>query len=74
MRIQCTTTFLHGRDRFEAGDVRNVSDEDARYFIGQQWAVPAAGDAQATAAAPAAPAVTTLDIHNTVHAQEARHG
>lgn len=39
MRIECTTTFLHGADRFEAGDVRTVPDELGAYFIAQGWAV-----------------------------------
>ena len=70
MRIHCTTTFLHGRDRFEAGDVRTVSDDDARYFIGNGWATEV-GDA----AAPVAdlPPIS-LDIQSATHAQEARHG
>lgn len=69
MRIHCTTTFLHGRDRFEAGDTRTVSDEDASYFIGNGWATEICGEA----AAPAAGDVT-LDIKNATNAQEARNG
>jgi len=29
MRIECTTTFLHGRERFEKGDIFTVPDADA---------------------------------------------
>lgn len=70
MRIHCTTTFLHGRDRFEAGDVRTVSDEDARYFIGNGWATEVDGEAAPAADLPP----ISLDIHSATHAQEARHG
>lgn len=37
-RIVCTTTFLHGTDRFESGDVRSVPADDAAYFVAQGWA------------------------------------
>lgn len=70
MRIHCTTTFLHGRDRFESGDVRTVSDEDARYFIDNGWAAELG--AEPAAAAPLHP--VSLDIQSTTHAQEAKHG
>jgi hypothetical protein len=56
MRIECTTTFLHGTDRFEAGDVRTVSDELGAYFVAQGWAK---GDV-----AVAAPAEVSLDVQN----------
>lgn len=36
MRIECTTTFLHGRERFEKGDIFTVPDADAAYFIGNK--------------------------------------
>jgi hypothetical protein len=70
MRISCTTTYLHGRDRFEAGDVRTVSDDDARYFIGNGWAAEVGGEAAAATDLPP----IALDIQNATHAQEARHG
>lgn len=70
MRITCTTTFLHGRDRFEAGDVRTVSDDDARYFIGNGWAAEVGAEAAPAADLPP----TSLDIQSATHAQEARHG
>ena len=70
MRIACTTTFLHGRDRFESGDVRTVSDDDARLFISNGWAAEVGGEAAATAPT----GDTTLTINSARHAQEASHG
>ena len=70
MRIHCTTTFLHGRDRFEAGDVRTVSDADARYFIDNGWAAELG--AEPAAAAPPHP--VSPHIQSTTPAQEAKHG
>ena len=69
MRIHCTATFLHGRDRFEEGDTRTVSDEDARYFIGNGWATEIGGDPVESAAGD-----VTLDIKKSTHAQEASNG
>lgn len=57
MRIECTTTFLHGADRFEAGDVRTVPDELGAYFVQQGWAKggePVVGD-------------VTLDVQDGTH-------
>lgn len=66
MRIECTTTFLHGADRFEAGDVRTVPDELGAYFVAQGWAK---GEG-----AVAAPANVALDIHDSTLNSEASHG
>lgn len=71
MRIHCLTTFLEGRDRYAAGDVRSVPDDVAARAIAAGWAEPA--DRSAPAAAPAAGA-TTLSIDNGQHGQEVRHG
>lgn len=38
VRIACTSTFLHGAARFEAGDLRTVTNDDAAYFCAQGWA------------------------------------
>lgn len=38
VRITCVSTFLHGTERFEAGDVRTVSAADAAYFVAHGWA------------------------------------
>ncbi len=40
MRIKVLTTFLDGRDKFHADDVRTVEDEEAaQRFIAAGWAV-----------------------------------
>lgn len=71
MKIKCLTTFLDGRDRFEAGDVRQVDDDRAARFIGAGWAADAAGGGSA---AGDAPADVTLDVQSSQLAQGARHG
>lgn len=38
VRIICATTFLHGAERFEAGDVRTLPTEQALYFVANGWA------------------------------------
>lgn len=67
MRIKCLTTFLEGRDRFEAGDVRTVPDADAARFIAAGWAA-AADDAMHPGAPDAAAGPVTLDINPGSHA------
>jgi hypothetical protein len=59
MRITVKQTFLHGRDRFEASDMRVVSDEDGAYFVKNGWA--AEGSAEAM---PASSGEVTLGIQN----------
>lgn len=39
MKILCKCSFKHGRDAFEQGDIRTVSDEDGEYFLSNGWAV-----------------------------------
>lgn len=63
MKIEILTTFLDGKDRFEAGDIRTVPDADGLRFVGNGWAKDVAGGV-ATAAAPAGD--TTLAIDNSV--------
>lgn len=58
VRVVCTTTFLHGTDRFEEGDTRTVSVADAAYFAAQGWAQTE----------------TTLAVQDGVITSEARHG
>lgn len=62
MQIECLTTFLDGRERFEKGDVRTVDDERGAYFIEQGWAVEPGG------ASSKKPGIVskTLDIMSTV--------
>lgn len=38
MRIEALETFLHGRERFTAGDIRTVDDELGAYFCKAGWA------------------------------------
>lgn len=59
MKIECLTTFLAGRDRFEKGDIRTVADDRAYWFIALGWAAK-----QGEAPAPASTAPAALDIHN----------
>lgn len=70
MKIICDTTFLDGRDRFEAGEARVVSDERGAYFIAQRWAHEegAAADAAADAGA------VNLNVQGGKLAQESNHG
>lgn len=56
MRIECTTTFLHGAERFESGDTRTVPDDLGAYFVAQGWAK---GEG-----AVAVPAEVSLDVQN----------
>ncbi len=71
MRIVCDTTFLDGRDRFEAGETRVVADDRGAYFIAQKWAHEQG--AQPAAAADASSPVT-LTVANAAHGQETNHG
>jgi hypothetical protein len=67
MRIECTTTFLHGRERFERGDIFTVPDAVAGYFIKNGWAKEVGTpDMSPTLAEPA-----TLDVQGMSHKQKA---
>jgi hypothetical protein len=70
MKIHCTTTFLDGRDRFEAGETRVVDAERAKRFIAAGWA---SAEGEPATDLPELPA-TDLTIHSTRQEQEARHG
>lgn len=72
MKIRCLTTFLDGRDRFEAGDVRQVDDDRAARFIAAGWAADAAGDEVLPQAA--SPASVDLDVHNVTHKTQVTYG
>lgn len=37
MRIECITSFLDGRERYEKGDIFTVDDVRASYFVKQKW-------------------------------------
>jgi len=43
MKIECLTTFLDGKDRYESGDVRTVDDEKGAQFVANGWAKDVAG-------------------------------
>ncbi len=43
MKIEILETFLDGKDRYEKGEVRGVTDENGRYFCGNGWAKDQAG-------------------------------
>lgn len=70
MRITPLQTFLDGRDRYEAGDSRTVSDADGERFIKNGWAVPTGGAVEHVDA----PAEVTLEVQNLVHPQGVSHG
>lgn len=38
MKIELLEKVLHGRDKFEAGDVRTVDDDLGAYFCAAGWA------------------------------------
>lgn len=71
MRIECTTTFLHSRERFEKGDIFTVPDADAAYLVKNGWAKEVgAADLPPKAADP-----VTLDVQSKSHTQKAvTHG
>jgi len=61
MKILCNTTFLDGRDRFEAGDTRTVDDDRGARFIAAGWAAIPGEQPVATATGD-----TTLDVQRAV--------
>lgn len=61
MKIVCTTTFLDGRDRFEAGEVRVVDDSAGARFVANGWAREPGADA-----VTASTGDTTLDVQRAV--------
>ncbi len=67
MRIECTTTFLDDRERFEKGDIFTVPDAQAAYFIKNGWAKEVGTP---TVDVPSAEN-TTLDVHGMSHKQKA---
>lgn len=73
MRIECLTTFLDGRERFEVGDIFTVDDERGAYFVKNGWAKKVGDE---TPAAPAGSTTTDLDIHNVIqgHTSEVKNG
>lgn len=71
MRIECLTTFMHGRERFCKGDIFTVDDADGAYFVTHKWAKEVGAPDPSTA--PADP--VTLDVQGMSHKQKAvTHG
>ena len=63
MRIECLTTFLDGRERYEQGDIFTMRDEEkAAYFVKNGWAK----EANTLSQTPASDTAGTADltIHN----------
>ena len=71
MRIECTTTFLDGRERYEKDDIFTIDDATAARFIDNGWAKEVgAPDLPPKAADP-----VTLDVQSVSHEQKAvTHG
>lgn len=63
MKIECLTTFLDGKDRYESGDVRTVEDEKGAQFVANGWAKDVAGR---VATGGASPGTTDLAVNNSV--------
>lgn len=63
MRIKMKCLVKHGRDRFEADDVRTVDDDTGAYFVTNGWAVEIGAP---EVAVDPAPAEVTLDVHSSV--------
>lgn len=59
VRIEIVQRFKHGGQTFYAGEVRQVSREDAGYFCGLGWAK---AEGVATGEPDTSPKV--LDVHN----------
>ncbi len=68
MRIECLTTFLDGRERFEKGDIFTIDDDAAARFIKNGWAREAG---KTTDPAPATAEPVTLDVQSVSHKQRA---
>lgn len=72
MRIKVLTTFLNGRDKFFADDIRTVEDEAAaQRFIAAGWAVEYGKD-PAPVDTPASVDLTVQGASHTI--KEKKHG
>lgn len=63
MKIECLTTFLDGKDRYESWDVRTVDDDKGAQFVANGWAADVAGR---VATGDAVTAGADLAINNSV--------
>jgi hypothetical protein len=70
MRIECTDTFLDGRERFERGDIFTIDDAQAKRFVANKWAKEVGAPAPAVLGAEPA----TLDIQSASMGQKDNHG
>lgn len=70
MKIEVTTTFLDGADRFEAGDQRTVPDERGAVFVKNGWAKDLAGNF----ALGQSDGAVDLSIHNAASASGDSNG
>lgn len=61
MKIEALSTFLDGRDRFEAGDIRSVPDADGSRFCAAGWAKDIS---RSVATGDAASGATDLAVDN----------
>ena len=71
MKIECLTTFIDGKDRYESGDVRTVEDEKGAQFVANGWAKDVAGR---VATGGTSSVAVDLAVDNAVMGQEVRHG
>jgi hypothetical protein len=69
MRIECKSSFLDGAERFEAGDIRTVSDARGHRFMAHGWAAEVGQPATPQGAEP-----VTLDIHNAANGTKDSNG
>lgn len=69
MKVTCITTFLDGRDRFEAGDVRQVDDERGARFVAAGWAT-----ADEPQPVPAVAGDVALNVQSVTHKTEVIYG
>jgi hypothetical protein len=73
MQITANQVFLHGEDRYEAGQTYDVAPELATHFVLAGWAD--SPDVTPPGHDSAASDVVTLDVHDAGHEHEAStHG
>lgn len=75
MWLSVLKTFLEGRDKFHAGEVRCIDDEDAAMrFIGRGWAKRIEAP-EVAAVAPKGGEAVSLEVHkSTLGMKERKHG
>jgi len=68
MKIEVLEFFLDGKDRYEEGDIRTVSQEDGEYFCSNGWAEDVEGK---VATGERQTKKSVLDVRGTTHGQKA---